>query len=64
MTDKQIIETLNNIKAHCRGRECENCTFKTSDKEKYCCQITLIVKEMSTTPSQWDMEEIERLVKL
>ena len=64
MTDKQIIETLNNIKKHCKGRDCENCSFYTSDIEKYRCQIMLIVKKMLITPSEWDMKEIERIIKL
>ena len=64
MTDKQIIEMLNNIKTYCRHRDCYDCTFEFSKTSNSCCQIMLLVKEMSVTPSQWDIEEIERLVKL
>ena len=60
-TDKQIIETLNNIKKHCTGRSCENCSFKSLNNP---CQIAHIAKKMAISPSQWDMEEIERLVNL
>ena len=61
MTDIQIIETLNNIKNHCIGRDCANCIFETSDDD---CQIAQVARRMMHAPSAWDMEEIERLVKL
>ena len=63
MTAKQFIEILNNIKTYCRHRDCYDCIFDFSKTSDNCCQIMLLAKEMTGTPSRWDMEEIERLVK-
>ncbi len=61
MTDKQIIETLKNIKKHCIGRNCDSCVFKASERT---CLIVRIAKTMTNIPAKWDMEGIERLVNL
>lgn len=66
MTDKQIIETLVRIKEYCRKcKTCKECKFLIDKDEKGDgnCQIQNIFYELDGFPSQWDMEELERIIK-
>lgn len=60
MTDKQIIETLRNIKEHCKkqGIGCGYCMFL---KEGYC-QTQELSCLLCEAPAEWDMEKIERII--
>lgn len=65
MTDKQLIETLRNIKEYCGSFVgCYGCKFKSNTLyEAKICQIRqlgMALKE--TTPNSWDMEKIERII--
>ena len=63
MTDKQLIETLENIKAYCSTRDCVRCKFQFFLNEKEQCQVGMLGKELCTTPSYWDMTDKERIIK-
>lgn len=61
MTDEKFIEWLRKIKEHCNNRErCSGCVF---DSECGCIFIALAM-ELCDTPNDWDMEEIERIIRL
>lgn len=71
MTDKQIIDTLQNIRTECRNREthnviwdmCKGCPFCTSDERgDDRCQITWLLGNLSSEPRYWSMEKIERII--
>ena len=59
MTDKQIIETLRNIKKYCKEDTCEGCKFNTSYRE---CQIQNIIHLLNGDPAYWEIEKIERII--
>ena len=67
MTDKQLIETLRNIKKRCKV--CTDCEFELGGEINWHgygvsnrCQIHLLAKELSGVPEGWDMEKIERII--
>ena len=66
MTDKQIIETLRNIKEHCNKRgNCKSCQFDGEYKftTEARCVLTVISHYLgSVSPYEWDMEKIERII--
>lgn len=69
MTDKQIIETLKNIKRYCNIRLCEECAgckfiLKEKDDESgWSCQIRQLTYQLAKhMPRNWDMEKIERII--
>ena len=65
MTDKQIIETLRNIKEYCGdSKVCNGCHFGDYRKcnGELSCQINELFKRLAILPSAWDMEEIERII--
>lgn len=68
MTDEDLIELLRRIKQACKTHpSCHNCSFdnEIEIKSGYSCQIRALVKTFGkTAPSDWDMEEIERIIKL
>lgn len=49
-TDKEIIEAMNIIKTHCKGRHCPTCAC-WSDKNNFC-----IVSD-NVEPGDWKTEE-------
>ena len=60
-TDEELIEQFRKIKEHCKSNNCEDCKFKTSKG----CQMVLLIYELSdSSPSCWNMDEIERIIKL
>ena len=62
MTDKQIIKTLENIKDFCTlHTSCNPCRFHSDNIDTYC-QILDLIHVLDTTPEEWDMEEIERIL--
>ena len=63
MNDKQLIETLENIKTYCSTKNCDRCEFQFFLYEKEQCQISMFGKELSKMPSHWDMTTIGRIVK-
>ena len=62
MTDKQIIETLKNIKNHCIKNDCDNCIFALHDVAGSECQIQLLFARLYETPNNLDIEMIERIL--
>ena len=61
MTNKQIIQTLKNIKEHCNETPyCYMCRFGKGPN--YCCQIDYLDTLLSGKPAFWDMELIERVL--
>jgi len=61
MTDKQIIETLRNIKEYCENRQfdCINCRFRRDGEN---CQIASLSLRLNGPPICWNMEQIERII--
>ena len=62
MTDKQIIETLAELKSFCLSYSpcyCSLCKFYVKDRG---CQISETANLLSVPPARWDMEEIERII--
>ena len=63
MTDEQFIEWLWKIQEHCDKHECEKCIFCLNEDRD--CQIEKLTKLLNWSfPNQWDMEEIERIIRL
>lgn len=65
MTDKQIVETLKNIKEHCNSKsivECTSCKFAYLDDIDCKCQLKEIIKELLCYPDSWNIEKIERII--
>lgn len=65
MNDKQIIETLRGIKAHCATGDyfdlCQRCRFHLKNKIHYC-QLMWLLGAMANEPKKWNMEKIERII--
>ena len=62
MTDEQFIEWLRKIKEFCQNTTCTNCPFGIGYG---CCQIRYLLDELqANSPLDWDMEEIERIIRL
>lgn len=63
-TDEQLIELYRNIKKHCIPG-CRNCKFKLFECDRYIeCQVFNLIKSLSGSPYEWNIEEIERIIKL
>lgn len=67
MTDKQIVETLVNVKEYCRKERyvfpnCRGCRFIKEEDFRLECGIKILFLELATEPDLWDMEEIERII--
>ena len=62
MTDKQIIKTLRNIQKYCSRTACNNCKF-CRPKYSVLCGIRMITLNLRMAPEEWDIDEIERLLK-
>ena len=68
-TDEKFIEFLWNIKEHCtfirdKHEGCKNCRFFQLGKAPLC-QFRMLADRLSeSTPKYWDMEEIERVIRL
>lgn len=69
MTDKQIIETLENIKMYCRFHlaveyDCRGCRFyrNTASERKNHCQLTALIGNMTSDPKDWCMKTLERII--
>ena len=67
--DEKFIEWLRKIKKICNcNPDCCNCPF--SVKDVHCqstilnCQITMLTNELEDLPEDWNMEEIERIIRL
>ena len=59
MTDKQLIDTLENIKHFCKITDHQNCRFHYEDG----CQLIDIARVLGiTTPNNWNLEQIERII--
>lgn len=63
MTDKEIIETLQGIKAHCTTGNyfdlCQRCRFHYENG----CQLINIARVLGlSTPNSWNLEKIERII--
>ena len=65
MTDEKFIEFLRKIKEHCASLTypCEGCKFKASSEETEC-QITQLLDTLQEPPCDWNMDEIERIIRL
>ena len=58
---KDIMQVLNNLKNNCIEHEkCSDCTFFLNDKG---CQLFHLFLELDITPSSWNLERIEWLLK-
>ena len=77
MTDKQLIETLRNIKEHCSKQievigyypttkihSCNECKFlrASASKRGNICQLTKLIGNLAREPRYWDMDAIERII--
>lgn len=66
-TDEEILEWLRKIKEHCKScKLCDGCKFQLTDKNsKNDCQFKRLAFYLwRNTPYFWEMEEIERIIKL
>lgn len=70
-TDEKFIEWLRKIKEYCEKQcNCSNCPFSIKEKNEYdvevdSCQVeTLAFNLYIEPPNDWDMEEIERIIRL
>lgn len=66
MTDEKLIELFRKIKGHCQSKEwCPSCPFFDEKDMLYNqCQIMNLGSILSNVPSCWNMEEIERIIRL
>ena len=69
MTDEKFIEWILKISDHCYDQmHCEDCRFyhEEADCEGiYVCVIRALARQISDEPPcDWNMEEIERIIKL
>ena len=63
MTDKQLIEMINNIRKYCEYEDgCGKCKFYSKYSGMYICQITYLLGNMTRIPSAWDMNRIEKII--
>lgn len=69
-TDEQLIELLGKIKGHCKNcSDCYlyGCVFYNNERiyKNWRCQIIALITLLDeTSPCDWNMEEIERIIKL
>ena len=65
LTDDQFIEWLRKIKEHCDSIRypCAECNFRTNYSMN-ACQIKDLFDELKILPASWNMEEIERIIRL
>lgn len=62
MNDKQIINTLRNIKEHCIYSYCTECRFFGKDTVGDICAVETLFLNLADYPKRWDMEKIERII--
>lgn len=63
MTDKQIIETLENIRHFCIKDSCLHCKFKLVDEMgEVRCQIKMLASSMNTSPNVWNIDRITEVI--
>lgn len=67
-TDEKLIEWLRKIKEHCEKHECNKCQFNIKKKygDYYSCQVIDLFDYLDGcgNPRCWNMEKIERIIKL
>ena len=63
MTDKQLIETLRNIKQECLQHiVCVECVFEKETVDGRCHIMQLLESLADDAPHKWDMDKIERII--
>ena len=63
MTDKQLIDTLWNIRKECRKHDCNKCIFERPSGSTSNCQIMELIQTLSYDPPfQWNMTKVERII--
>lgn len=63
-TDEKFIEWLRKIKEYCESCDrCSKCKFLGNDTNRMCI-FSEIADLLSELPQNWEMEEIERIIKL
>ena len=63
-TDEKFIEWLRKIKEYCESCDrCSKCKFLGNDTDRMCI-FSAIADLLSELPQNWEMEEIERIIKL
>ena len=65
MNDKQLIETIKNIKEECRKHDaCYKCIFGRAPGSSPSCQIMDLIQTLTyDSPCRWNMDKIERIIK-
>lgn len=69
MTDKQLIETLENIKEYCSDRKCVECEFCNKNRIHFYnekptfCQIKALAGELNRCPENYHISTIEEIIK-
>ena len=67
MTDEQFVKFLKRVKETCRVRKtCEGCRLLLP-KTDPCftrCQARKLFNRLDSQPGSWEMEEIERIIRL
>ena len=69
MTDKQILETLKNIKEYCISHNCACCVFGVRGYpwgcDGYRCQIKEFLEYFRyRSPHSWVLEDIEKIMRM
>lgn len=59
MNDKELLELLKKIKEYCENESCNVCKFSIRNY----CQFEMFASCLDNSPNNWDMEEIERIIK-
>lgn len=68
MTDEKVIEWLKKIKESCQklrdSKGCLQCKFFHFRNGRPYCQFRMLADRLSLSPKNWDMDEIERIIRL
>lgn len=63
MTDKQIIETLENVREFCIKSSCLDCRFNLAvDRGGVDCQFKMLASSMNISPNMWDIDKITKVI--
>jgi len=66
MTDKQLLDTLTNVKQTCGkhfDNHCEGCPFHLPQFGKQYCQLRSLAQALFSAPIGWDLHNVKSIVK-
>lgn len=62
MNDEELIELLKKIQEYCMDHVCEYCPLHDDGFLKDC-QVASLIESLRYGPCNWDLEQIERIIK-